>query len=125
MDFFAEQKKQSKGTGCHLRDNSGNGCSGYIHMEQKDKNRVKDDVGNCANKHSHHSGNRESLTVDKIIQTGCHQCKKGSGSINGHISICIWESDLTGPEPDQKMIFHKKKAGCQYNGKSAQHQKRV
>ena len=49
-NFLPCEETKSKGAGGKLRDNGGNGCSGNFHIQNEDKNRIQNDIGNGSDK---------------------------------------------------------------------------
>ena len=124
-NLFADQETESKGAGCKLCDDRGNGCTRHIHMQTEDKDRVQDYVGDSADQHSGHSHTGKPLTGDKIIKPDRHEGEERSCCVDGEIGVRVYKGGGTCPEPEQKIFFRQEKEQGQYSGEDHQHGKAV
>ena len=123
--LFPQQKPQGKGAGGKLGNHRGNGGSGHIHFEHKDKHRVQNDVGHGADENGRHPRHREALAVDIVVETYRHQGEKGTGGVNGHVGVGVGKGDRACPEPHEQLLLGKEKNHRQGNGNAAQQEKGV
>ena len=123
--FMAAKRQQYKCTGCHLRDDRSNGCTGNTHMKNKDEHGIKNNVEDSTKYNRCHAKTGESLCNQKAVEPTTDQCKKCTGSIDGYIGVSIRKGGLTGSKPHEKLILGKQKKSCQNCGQDKQHEKSI
>ena len=91
----------------------------YLHLKDKNKDRIQDDVAGCADQYGQHAHLGKPLCVDKGIHAQRKLHKERTDDINGQILVGIAESGVAGAKPIKQCILGSKKKDGQH-GREAQ-----
>ena len=88
----------------HLYDR-GEGGSPHAHIQDKNKNRIQNDIGNRSQQNGHHSDFAKSLGIDKAVHPKTHHNKKAAEQINRDISVGKRPGGIAGSEQIEHGTF--------------------
>ena len=83
------QEKQDEGGRKQLGEHGCNCSALHTEAESKDKERVEEQIGSCADGDGAHTDKGISLCVDKRIHAHCDHGRQRADKIEHHVWICI------------------------------------
>ena len=86
--FFRQEKQDERGRK-QLGENRCNCSALHAETEHKDKERVEEQIGSCADGDGAHTNKGISLCVDKRIHADCDHRRQRTDEIDHHVWICI------------------------------------
>ncbi len=84
-----------------LTEHSGQSCSLYTHMKDKDEDGVQNNIDNGADEGGHHADLGKALGGDKGVHAQNQQHKDRTQNINAAVGKGIGQGSVTGTEKPQ------------------------
>ena len=99
--WFSMKKIKYKQGRENLRDDSSNRCTLNPHIQNKNKNWIKNNICHCTDCYWQHTDNGISLCIDKRIHSCCYHGRESTQKVNHQIGIRINQSIIWSTKQSQ------------------------
>ena len=106
-----------------MRDHRGQGCAPHAHIQQKNKNRIQNNISHSTQPRRQHADATKTLSVNKAVHAQTDHDKQRTAQVDGRIISGIHICNITGTEQIQQRLQASQTRRHQHGTRQQQHSK--